>query len=391
MKKYFHVCIGYRVLATGGQNRGGIIKTSQLYSDVTGRWTATGAMTTPRRLFNIVRLLDGRALLAGGVNVNAIVLPGGAAFISTNPGTTITELYNATLGSWAETGKMTTPRTLFQMVVLQNGNVLAAGGCMDPTEYGTCNAQASAEVFRPGTGNWTATGSMSTSRIYFQMVALRNGKALAAGGFAQIFTGTSYRVVPLSSVEIYDPITGNWTSTGSMSTSRIDFKMVLLPDGRVLAAGGTPDNYNVNQPVSLNSSEIYDPATGVWTLTRSYMMSRRVDQQMVSLLNGNVLVAGGYDYSSQDNVYSAEVYDYKAGIWNATGAPYAAPGRTGRFDFWMVALPDGNALAAGGFDTTSNFDLQFLTTGEVYNTTTGQWALTGSSTTSRVDFGMVVL
>ncbi|CAL8466024.1 g5560 [Coccomyxa elongata] len=183
---------GFRVLATGGQNNGGIIKTSQLYSDITGKWTATGSVTTPRRLFNIVRLLDGRALLAGGININAIVLSGGAVFITINPGTTITELYNATSGSW-------------------------------------------------------------------------------------------------------------------------------------------------------------------------------------------------------DNVYSAEVYDNKIGVWKATGAPYAAPGRTSRYDFVMVALPDGNALAAGGLTTSPNFDLQFSTTSEVYNTTTGNWNLTGSSSTSRVDFGMVVL
>lgn len=387
---YLFVCVGFRVLATGGQNTG-IIKTSQLYSDVTGKWTTTGSMTTPRRLFNMVRLLDGRALLAGGININAIVLPGGAAFIATNPGTTITELYNATSGSWAESGKMTTPRTLFQMVILQNGNVLATGGCLDPTDYTSCHAQASAEVYSPGRGNWTATGSMSTPRIYFQMVALRNGKALAAGGFAQVYNGASLtRVVPLSSAEVYDPLTGNWTSTGSMSTTRVDFKMVLLPDGRVLAAGGTPDNYNVpSTPKILNSSEIYDPVTGVWSPTGS-LLNGRVDPQMVTLLNGNVLIAGGYDYASQDNVYIAELYDNKVGVWKKTGTPYTPPGQTDRFDFLMVALPDGNALVAGGL-AYAGFNLVFLTTSEVYNTTTGYWNLTGSSSTGRVDFGMVVL
>lgn len=232
------------------------------------------------------------------------------------------------------------------MVVLQSGDVLAAGGCVDPTDDPRCDTQASAEVYSPGTGTWTPTGSMITPRRQFQMVALSDGRALAAGGNAVFSAGASgFTTVFFNSSEIYDPLNGNWTSTGDMSTPRSDFQMVLLPDGRVLAAGGTPDNVNA-PPESLSSSEIYDPATGLWTPTGS-MLTGRLQFLMVTLLSGNVLAVNGFDYSTLSYLNSAEVYDFSTGTWNATGALNDAPGRSSRINFALVALPDGNALAAG--------------------------------------------
>ncbi|BDA45943.1 probable Kelch-like protein 17 [Coccomyxa sp. Obi] len=377
----------YTVLAAGGSNfdSADFIDSAELYSSTTGDWTATGALTTPQALYNIVRLLDGQALLAGGL----LALGTGAD----NPATNTTQLYNATSGSWAKTGEMTTPRTSFQMVVLQNGDVLAAGGCVDLYVIDPrCDTQASAEVFSPSTGTWTPTGSMTTPRVFFQMVALPDNTVLAAGGFEVVPPGTSGTAVFLNSSEIYDPMTGKWTSTGSMSTPRGAFQMVVLPNGTALAAGGTPDNLNTATPVSLNSSEIYDPATGRWTATGS-MLSGRVQFQMVRLLNGNALAVNGIDYSTSSSLKSAEVYDYNTGMWSATGALYDPPGRTGRSSFSMVALPDGNALAASGYtqSTTDPNDIQIVTTSEVYSPATGNWTETGPLMTGRTAFQMVVL
>ncbi|BDA45941.1 probable Kelch-like protein 17 [Coccomyxa sp. Obi] len=374
---------GYTVLAAGGFNfEAGILNSSELYTNIAGNWAAMGAMTTPRAVFNMVRLLNGEALLAGGfINQGD---PDGD-----NPGTNITEAYNATSGSWAETGEMTTPRTYFQMVTLQVGAILAAGGCVDGTDDTTCDTQASAEVFNTSTGMWNPTGSMMTPRREFQMVALPDGTALAAGGNAVFPDGASgLKTVYFNSSEIYDPMTGNWTSTGSMSTSRSNFQMVLLPDGKVLAAGGIP---NDTVPVqSLSSLEIYDPATGLWTATGS-MLSGRVQFQLVRLLSGNVLAASGVEFPATSYLNSTEVYDYSTGTWNATGAMYTPPGQTPRFDFSMVALPDGNALAAGGFTVLANTDFLVLDTCEVYSPATGNWTETSSLTTASAYLGMVLL
>jgi len=53
--------------------------------------------------------------------------------------------------------------------------------------------------------------------------------------------------------ELYDPATGSWSVTGSMNDPRLGFTLTLLPDGQVLAAGGDGGT---------STAELYVPPTG---------------------------------------------------------------------------------------------------------------------------------
>src|SRR5262249_34352338 len=77
--------------------------------------------------------------------------------------------------------------------------------------------------------SWLSTGAMKTSRQSHTASLLPNGKVLIAGGVV----GTS-----ISSAELYDPATGTWAFTGSMTTNRSLHTATLLPNGKVLVAGG---------------------------------------------------------------------------------------------------------------------------------------------------------
>ena len=94
---------------------------------------------------------------------------------------------------------------------------------------------ASAEIYDPRTGIWALTGSMSTRRNDPAVVVLRDGRVLAAGGGMGDETLPRHR-----SAEIFDPHTGEWTPTGRMTAPRseVEYASVLLPDGRVLVPGG---------------------------------------------------------------------------------------------------------------------------------------------------------
>ncbi|MGH9283166.1 MAG: SBBP repeat-containing protein, partial [Acidimicrobiales bacterium] len=91
--------------------------------------------------------------------------------------------------------------------------------------------------FWAGEGSWALTGSLNTARSAHTITLLNNGKVLVAGG--RVSAGANQA---LASAELYDPLTGTWSNAGSMAQARWAHTATLLPDGRVLVAGGTSGN-----------------------------------------------------------------------------------------------------------------------------------------------------
>src|SRR5205823_3272434 len=97
--------------------------------------------------------------------------------------------------------------------------------------------------------NFVTTGSLATPRSGHTATLLHNGKVLIAAGL-----GNS---AALASAELYDPVSGTWSATGSLATARAGqpsgHTATLLPNGKVLVAGGGDING------ILASAELYDP------------------------------------------------------------------------------------------------------------------------------------
>ena len=202
-------------------------------------------------------------------------------------------------------------------------------------------------------GTWTATGSMTTSRVSHTATLLPNGKILVAGGHDS--AGTDF-----SSAELYDLGTGVWISTGSMTTPRQGHIAILLPNGKVLVAGGT-----IAGCTATGTAELYDPATGTWSGTGS-MNDPRSNSLAVMItvgpLTGMVLVAGGDPACGGGPATAvAEVYDPNTGNWSGTNSMGTARDWANSA---LPALPDGSILAVGGgtccpyrwFNTAESFD-----------------------------------
>jgi hypothetical protein len=228
---------------------------------------------------------------------------------------------------------MTTPRANHGAAELPDGRVLICGGTVNANIGGVLS---SAEVFDPSTQKFSPTGSMSVARMGQTATVLRNGKVLVVGGQRNIGFRTA-----LASAEIYDPATGAFQNTASMSVAREGHTATLLRDGRVLVAGGSS-----NGTVTIDSAEIYDPTAGQW-ISAGHMTVPREAHVAVLLGSGKVLIAGGGrggmpgGYISYQN---GEIFDPTTGRFTAI----ADHMRSDRVGAAAVLLDTGKALIIGG-------------------------------------------
>jgi hypothetical protein len=190
------------------------------------------------------------------------------------------------------------------------------------------------------------SASLNTSRYEHSATLLNGGQILVAGG---IDCPTAGSCTYLNSAELYDPGSSLFTSTGTLTTAR-SAPAVLLTNGKVLVAGGYSCDGSGNCS-SLSSAEIYDPAAGTFS-SAGTMTAARSDHTMTVLLNGTVLVAGGQNCTSATScsaLSSAEIYDPKAETFTSTSSVMSAA----RFGASAVLLNSGSVLIAGGFDGTN--------------------------------------
>ncbi len=304
----------------------------------------TGSLATARSDNTVTLLPNGKVLVVGGRD-----LPGNQLATA--------ELYDPATGNWTAIGSLATARQDHTATLLPNGKVLVAGG-FDSTR----SFSSSAELYDPATGSWTTTGSLVDPRENHTATLLPNGKVLVAGG-----DGDNGMFSYFSRGELYDPATGTWTTTGSMTTPRALHTATLLPSGKVLVAAGRT-TYG-----TLATAELYDPATGSWTKTGS-LASERIHDTATLLPNGKVLVTGGGVDFTSTVLASAELYDPATGSWTATGSLNAA-----REYHTAALLPDGQVMLAGGFDKT----FAALKSAELFDPASGSWTTMGNMTTAR--------
>jgi hypothetical protein len=280
------------------------------------------------------------------------------------PGTFLSsaEIYNPATATFSPTGDMTVRRALAVAAPLPDGRVLVAGG-YDGT--GGVLYRATAEVFNPATGTFSAAGIgvMGSPRSSAVAAPLPGGRVLVAGGHAG--------GVPFASAEIFNPVTNVFSpAAGSMTTPRERAVAAPLPDGRVLVAGG----YSGSLPF-LASAEVFSPQTNTFSAAGiGSMAMQRLGPAAAQLPDGRVLVAGG----DQNDGKSAEVFNPSTSSFSSAGIGSLS---TARELPGAARLPDGRVLMAGG---GSGGD--FLASSEIFAATNSfSFTLQGKSLIVNVD------
>jgi RHS repeat-associated protein/uncharacterized repeat protein (TIGR01451 family) len=312
-------------------------------------------------------LNDGRVLLAGGLNgsVNA-----GTALSSAEVYTPVAG--STGLGAFSATGSMTTPRELHAAILLQDGRVLIVGGRSSNNGPWCCSpVLASAEIYDPATGVFTATGSMTTARYDPTATVLADGRVLVTGG-----ADANYAVI--NSAEIYDPATGLFTPTGNMQQARMTHSATRLNSGQVLIAGGGPLGSGGVQVTA--TAELFDPKTGLFTATPN-MQAQHGAHTATLLNNGKVLLAGGVQGGWCCVTNQAELYDPTTGAFTTTGSMAVQ-----RYNHSATLLTNGLIFIAGGgggtWASTEIYDPVSGTFSPGPAMTTGRWGNTSTLLTN---------
>jgi hypothetical protein len=313
-----------RVLVTGGTNgyiAPGSLSSAEIYDPATGKWTKTGSMAGAHYGQTATLLKDGRVLVVSGCGAH-----------------TAAEIYDPPTGKFTLLGKVAVQGMCDSTATrLLDGRVLLVGG----DDYKSGAVSSLAELFDPGTGKFTRTGSLHTARSYAQAALLPDGRVLVVGGAKSTNTPNE---VDFDSAEIYDPATGKFSETAKMETPRTNFSATLLASGKVLVAGG--EYIGAGGDGLLDSAELYDPATGQFSPTGSMTAGRSsasgVDWGSMYtglLADGRVLFAGGGAHKP-----TAEIYDPATGKFSATTSP---PTDKSPYGIPAVTLKDGRVLIPG--------------------------------------------
>ncbi|MCC7369102.1 MAG: hypothetical protein IT306_11805 [Chloroflexi bacterium] len=253
-------------------------------------------------------LADGRTITVGG-------------YIESSFGIRDTNIFDGATGQWSRAADMAYPRWYPTALTLGDGRVLTIGGEREPNVYVSVP-----EVYSPTANRWTQlTGAARESWNYpglhnlpsglVFMVAGPDGQSMTfdvgrehwqSVGFSPSPNGVSVEYAPgkivtagnlprATATGVIDMTAAQprWRETSPMAYPRHQFNLVLLPDGKIMALGGS-DNEDLTSTTGILPTELWDPATEAWTTLPSLQDLRMYHSTASLLQDGRVLVAGGF-------------------------------------------------------------------------------------------------
>ncbi|MES2932401.1 MAG: kelch repeat-containing protein [Pseudomonadota bacterium] len=383
-----------KVLVAGGfsgdfRTNGAALASADLYDPATKIWSPAGSLAKARSGHTASLLPNGKVLVVGGFGGDYL---------------TSAELYNPATNTWTATGALGGAHGGHTATLLANGKVLVAGGSSTGLLF------ANAELYNPATNTWSAAGSLNVGRFSHSATLLTNGKVLLVGGYNNgasnvgisvelydptlntwslgpellphgsfghtatllpngkvLIAGGNYSNFPVPANQLYDAATNTWSEAGPHNSGRWNHTATLLPNSKVLLIGGRTGVSN-----AIASAEFYDPSVGVWSDGGTLTVPRSQPTTTL-LLNGKPLVVGGYSPFTNDVSESAELFNPTSNSWTVMASL-----KTGRYSHAATQLHNGKVLITAGIGSTG-----YLKSAELYDPIANAWSFTALLTMAR--------
>jgi N-acetylneuraminic acid mutarotase len=299
------------------------------------------------------------AKVASGVVTG--VSPGSATIVASYSGVSGNDSITVPNSTWTSAAAAPSVLAAQTATLLNDGTVLVDGS--DPYQ-----SPPGAAIYDPTANSWSATGATATARNFATSTLLLDGRVLVAGGTVENTASQpgANQSFYLASTELYDPTTKTWSAGADLPGPRELQTAVLLPDGKVLLAGGD-DGHN-----DLLDAVVYDPATNTWTSVPTSLTIGGLPTAAV-LQSGKVIVT-----ASVSPVANSVIFDPTAGTW-ANGPSMNNVHLLGAT---ATLLSDGRVLVAGG--VTAYQQNSPMSVPEIYDPVANSWSLAGTMVTSRV-------
>ncbi len=277
------------------------------FDPATGVFTDLQNMAHGRWYPTVTTLGDGRVMTFSGLDENG----------STNA---TVEIYKPGTGWSPQYGAGWTPPLYPRMHLLPDGKVLYSGSGTGSRVFDPAAVPNPAWI-----GGVVATTNYSGTRTYGTSVLLPLRPSDTYKGKVMIFGGGNPATATTETLDTSAPTPWHWTSGPSMSQPRIEMNATILPNGKILATGGSLNDEQVAS-ASLNA-DLYDPVAGTFSPAGANAYARLYHSNALLLPDATVLLLGGNPargtYEQHMEIYSP------AYLFDGSGNPAGRPGITG--------------------------------------------------------------
>ena len=335
-----------RVFIAGGHIEANVgTKDTHIFNPVNRTWFRGPDMARARWYPTATTLPDGRIFVISGDNItlNApnVIVP------LKNGSETLPEIYNVNTNTWTPLSAAQRRMPLYPfMFVLPNGKLFDAG------------PDTTTRTLDVNTGQWTTVGQSPVDG--HSAVMYRPGRILKSGTWADPDYAGIQSTSRAAAIDMNDP-TPAWREVSPMKHPRSYHTLTVLPDGTVLASGGGTETDGIDPSNAVFPTEIWDPVTDTWTETAAHQRPRLYHSSSILLPDGRVLLAGGGAFAPAANESNAEIFSppylFKGARPTITSAPveleYGQP-----FD---IQTPDASKIQKVSLvrmgSVTHNFDM----------------------------------